>query len=69
MLIDQTNSQKLILSLSFFGKAFFLPMLGCKSFNMVRITDELLVSRAEHNDGSLDTLEGKLLTIKEILFS
>ena len=24
---------------------------------MVRITDELLVSRAEHNDGALDTLE------------
>ena len=24
---------------------------------MVRITDELLVSRAEHNDGALATLE------------
>ena len=24
---------------------------------MVRITDELLVSRSEHNDGALDTLE------------
>ena len=24
---------------------------------MVRITDDLLLSRAEHNDGALDTLE------------